>query len=123
MGRLHYAAAADAEWGEHERKGRCPAAQRAMLTERAVDHIYTATVAVSLEGVNEEEVSGTRYVSQADLAAELAERPEDFTPWLRAIAPRLLLGQPSLWPTAGAREAGARPFDGGAIWRIPAALA
>ena len=54
------------------------------LIEREVVEVYVATVKGPVEThLNPEEVSAVRWVSLADLQAEIVLSPEVFTPWLR----------------------------------------
>lgn len=54
------------------------------LTEHEVVRMFRADPSVDLTiTLNPDEVLQTRWISRADLLAEVAARPEHFTPWLR----------------------------------------
>lgn len=61
-----------------------------------VDHLYLLRKDVNI-GMNPEEVMETRWVDPTELRVELAERPELYTPWFKAIAYDLLLKEDSVW--------------------------
>ncbi|MBD3679576.1 MAG: isopentenyl-diphosphate Delta-isomerase, partial [Rhodobacteraceae bacterium] len=69
------------------------------LTEHEVVEIYTAQTGNSLKiNPNPAEVMDTRWITLADLRAEIAEAPERFTPWLRIYLDQhsaAIFGQPA----------------------------
>ncbi len=80
--RIHYCAASDPKWGEHE-----------------IDHLMFCRPAVmpKLDRVNEQEASAIKWVSAEQLradfaAANAANDVTVFTPWFQMIAEKLLFG-------------------------------
>lgn len=54
------------------------------MVEHEVVDIYSVVTSETLSVTpNPEEVQAVRWVTRADLEAEVAARPEDFTPWLQ----------------------------------------
>jgi isopentenyl-diphosphate delta-isomerase len=49
------------------------------------DHVLVGTLADGATAADANEVREVRWVSPDDLAAELAARPDDFTPWLAGV--------------------------------------
>jgi isopentenyl-diphosphate delta-isomerase len=49
------------------------------------DHVFVATLTHGVPAANESEVHGVRWASPGPLAAEIAARPDDFTPWLAGV--------------------------------------
>jgi isopentenyl-diphosphate delta-isomerase len=57
----------------------------AKYVEYEWDHVFRATLISGEPAPDESEASGVRWVSPEALAAEIAARPEDFTPWLAGV--------------------------------------
>jgi isopentenyl-diphosphate delta-isomerase len=49
------------------------------------DHVFVATLTDGVPAADESEVREVRWASPGPLAAEIAERPADFTPWLAGV--------------------------------------
>jgi isopentenyl-diphosphate delta-isomerase len=49
------------------------------------DHVFVATLTTGAPAADESEVREVRWVSPGPLAAEIAARPADFTPWLAGV--------------------------------------
>jgi isopentenyl-diphosphate delta-isomerase len=49
------------------------------------DHVFVATLTTGVPGADESEVREVRWASPCPLAAEIAARPADFTPWLAGV--------------------------------------
>lgn len=61
-----------------------------------MDHLYLLVKDVEMKP-NPEEVMETKWVDPAELRSELAERPEEFTPWFKVIAKEFLQREDSIW--------------------------
>lgn len=100
MGRIHYIAASDAEWGEHE-----------------IDYIFFVQADVEL-APNPNEVREVAYLA-ADEVAELFstadERGVQVTPWARHIVEQFVF---EWWEDLGDAEALARHADATTIHRM-----
>lgn len=59
------------------------------LTEHEFDHVLTGTFEGSPRA-NPNEVDEIRWISPADLRADLAARPDDYTPWFAIAFERVL---------------------------------
>lgn len=70
--RIHYLAASDGLWGEHE-----------------IDYILFITAEVDLH-VNQNECSEVAWVSPSDLRSMIADPSNHFTPWFKLIVNRFL---------------------------------
>lgn len=57
----------------------------AKYVEYEWDHVFRATLTAGEPAPDESEVSGVRWVSPETLAAEIAARPDGFTPWLAGV--------------------------------------
>jgi isopentenyl-diphosphate Delta-isomerase len=53
--------------------------------EHEWDHVFVATLTDGAPAPDESEVSAVRWVSPGLLAAEIAARPADFTPWFAGV--------------------------------------
>jgi isopentenyl-diphosphate Delta-isomerase len=49
------------------------------------DHVFVATLTTGAPAADESEVREVRWASPGPLAAEIAARPADFTPWLAGV--------------------------------------
>jgi isopentenyl-diphosphate delta-isomerase len=49
------------------------------------DHVFYATLTDGAPSADENEVRAVRWASPGPLAAEIAARPDDFTPWLAGV--------------------------------------
>ena len=58
------------------------------LTEHELDHVFTGVHAGDIHP-DPEEVGATRWADPAELAKELREHPEAFTPWFKLAADRV----------------------------------
>lgn len=69
------------------------------MIEHEVVEVYLAEAADDMPLVpNPEEVMATRWITHQDLAAEIAQTPDAFTPWLRIYLDQhadMILGQPA----------------------------
>jgi isopentenyl-diphosphate Delta-isomerase len=52
------------------------------------DHVFRATLIGGVTAADPGEVSEVRWASPGPLAAEIAARPDDFTPWLAGVLDR-----------------------------------
>jgi isopentenyldiphosphate isomerase len=64
--------------------------------DNVVDHLYAVVKDVAVRP-NEEEVMETRWVGLEELRIELAERPDIYTPWFKAITRDLFFTDTSPW--------------------------
>lgn len=58
------------------------------LIEHELDHVFVG-YSDELPEINPEEVAAYRYISQADLAVELATHPEWFSEWFKLLFERM----------------------------------
>ncbi|PHH72089.1 hypothetical protein CDD80_4775 [Ophiocordyceps camponoti-rufipedis] len=70
--RIHYKAASNDQWGEHE-----------------IDYVFFIKAKVHLD-VNENEVQATRYVTADELKTMLADPSLGFTPWFKLFGQSML---------------------------------
>jgi isopentenyl-diphosphate delta-isomerase len=53
--------------------------------EHEWDHVFTATLTEGAPAPDESEVGAVRWVNPGPLGADIAARPDDFTPWLAGV--------------------------------------
>lgn len=58
------------------------------LVEHELDHVFTGHYNGALQP-NPEEVAACRYMEMTEIAAALAQHPQQFTAWFRLIFPRM----------------------------------
>ena len=49
------------------------------------DHVFVATLTAGVPAADQSEVREVRWASPGPLAAEIAARPDGFTPWLAGV--------------------------------------
>lgn len=59
------------------------------LIEHELDHVFTA-ISDDEPNINPDEVASWKYISTADLEQEIANHPDQFTPWLKIAFPQLM---------------------------------
>ncbi|KAI9712864.1 MAG: isopentenyl-diphosphate delta-isomerase idi1 [Chrysothrix sp. TS-e1954] len=88
--RIHYLAASDSKWGEHESKWIDDPNERPLLKPRGlVDYIMFIKANVNVD-VNQNEVQDSKYVTMDELEAMFADTTYKFTPWFRLICDSML---------------------------------